>query len=65
MFLICVPFKGTIGGEEQDGQAICLGTIGTNWLTIGDVSAHSSIAISTGHSSNASLVIDFYTNDCR
>jgi len=37
------------GGEAQAGQAICLGNIGTSWFTIGDVSGHSSIAISTGH----------------
>lgn len=36
------------GGELQNGSEACLGS-GTTWLTIGDVSAHSSIAITSGN----------------
>lgn len=36
------------GGQLQDGSEVCLGS-GISWLTIGDVSSHSSIAITSGN----------------
>jgi microbial collagenase len=45
-------------GEVQSGEAICLGDINPNWFSIGDISGHSSIAITTGHGTG-DLTIEF------
>lgn len=55
---MCAIQGAQSGGEVQDGAAICLGSTGTSWLTIGDVSAYNSMAISTGNGSG-DLAIDF------
>lgn len=48
-------------GKVQDGSAICLGNISKfnpSWLSIGDVSGHNSIAISTAHGTG-DLALEF------
>lgn len=36
-------------GQVANGEAICLGNVSTSWLSVGDVSGHNSIAITTGN----------------
>jgi len=55
---MCATQGAQTSGAVQDGSAICLGSTGTSWLTIADVSSYNSIAISTGNGTG-DLAIDF------
>ncbi|MCJ8318013.1 MAG: PKD domain-containing protein [Colwellia sp.] len=45
----CLTKSAITGGGLTAGTAECLGTSSTIWLSLGDVSAHQTVAISTGH----------------
>jgi len=55
---MCAVQGSQTSGELQDGTAICLGNADPIWLSVGDISNHSSIAISMGNGTG-NLDIDF------
>lgn len=45
----CLTKAAITGGRLTAGQAECLGTSSAIWLSLGDVSAHQTVSITTGH----------------
>jgi len=45
----CLTKAAITGGGLTAGQAECLGTSSAIWLSLGDVSSHQTVAITTGH----------------
>ncbi|KGJ87745.1 collagenase [Colwellia psychrerythraea] len=55
---MCAIQGSQSSGQVADGEAICLGNVSTSWLSVADVSGHSSIAITTGNGTG-NLNIEF------
>jgi hypothetical protein len=55
---VCATQPPITDGRLEDGVAACLSSAETVWLSIGDISSHNSIAISTGNGSG-DLAIEY------